>query len=798
MRARRAVVAFCLVGIGVLLAGCRGTPPTLSVQPASQTVCAGGSVTFSVKATGTAPLSYQWQKDGAPISGATGASYTIPAVTAAHAGSYRVVVSNKAGSVTSTPVTLTVNAPPTITAGPESQSACVGASVLFTVSATGTAPLSYQWKRNGADIPGATTAVLTLSPVAEAHVGTYTVVVTNACGSATSTPATLSLQAPAALALGPRSQTACAGQPVTFEATATGSAPLTYQWKKDGEEIPGATGPSYTIPAVAPGDAGTYTVAVTNPCGSVTSSEAALTVNVLPAITLHPISQTAEAGTSVTLSVIVTGTPPFSYQWKKDGQDIPGATAELYTIPSVASPDAGTYTVAVTNPCGSVTSNPATLSVIAPPTTPTSPSPTPPPEEAWATVNGRPITREAFESMRAEILGYYARLYAQFGIDIRVFLQGARGRMFELDIAATALSALLTRALVEAEAERRGVRVSPEEIEAEFERQYQAMLEAYGITEEFLVGYFAAQGGSLEEFKAEGRASVAEQLLYEAVQRAVAGPIELGQAELEAYFADHKADYSVEEQVKASHILVATREEAQEILDRLAAGEDFAELAKARSKDPGSAARGGDLGWFGRGAMVPAFEEAAFALGVGETSGIVETQFGFHIIRVTDRREPREPPFEEVAERVRADAEKEIASQRFEAWLKAAREGAELVVSDPVLYAMYLKDRDLDGAIAALERLLAEGKSEEKYLAFILGQLYEEKMAALESDKEAVELAVPEGPEREARMAALDKAIAAARDSALAAYRKALEDLPGDEDVTERIAALEGQGATPR
>lgn len=92
--------------------------------------------------------------------------------------------------------------PPTITAGPESQSACVGASVLFTVSATGTAPLSYQWKRNGADIPGATTAVLTLSPVAEAHVGTYTVVVTNACGSATSTPATLSLQAPPASPLG--------------------------------------------------------------------------------------------------------------------------------------------------------------------------------------------------------------------------------------------------------------------------------------------------------------------------------------------------------------------------------------------------------------------------------------------------------------------------------------------------------------------------------------------------------------------------------------------------------------------
>ncbi|MCX7750745.1 MAG: immunoglobulin domain-containing protein [Candidatus Bipolaricaulota bacterium] len=786
MQVVRATVAFCLVGIGVLLAGCRGTPPTLSAGPVSQTVCAGGSVTFTVKATGSSPLSYQWKKDGADISGATGASYTIPAATAAHAGSYTVVVSNKAGKATSAPATLTVNAPPQITAQPEPQSACPGASVLLTVSASGTPPLSYQWKKNGADVPGATTAVLTLSPFTEAHVGTYTVVVTNLCGSVTSAPAAVTLQVPPTLAVQPRAQTACAGQPATFEVSASGTAPLAYQWKKDGADIPGATAARYTIPAASSADAGTYTVTVTNPCGAVSSAGATLTVNTAPTITLHPVSQTASAGSAVTLSVIATGTPPLAYQWKKDGTDLPGATGELYTIPAVAAGDAGTYTVVVSNPCGAATSNPATLTV-------TSPPPVQTPSGPFATLNGRTLTREAFEGTRAEILAYYTRLYAQFGINIQVFLQGARGRMFELEIAATALSTLITRTLVEAEAERRGITVSPEEVEAEFERQYRAMLEAYGITEEFLEGYFAAQGGSLEAFKAQGRASVAEELLYEAVQRAVAGPIELGQAELEAYFEKNKARYSVEEQVRASHILVATREEAEEILKRLAAGEDFAELAKALSKDPGSAGQGGDLGWFGRGRMVAPFEEAAFALKVGETSGVVETQFGFHIIRVTDRREAHEPTLAEVADRVRADAEREEASKRFGAWLKAAREGARLTVSDPVLYAIYLKDRDLDGAIAALEKLQA---TDEKYLYFLIGQLYEEKMAALESDKEAAE-ALPEGPERAARLAALDQGIAAARQAALAAYKKALEILPDDEDVKERIAALEG-GAAPR
>jgi len=796
MRMRAVVAVLVVLGMGAFLAGCdKGTPPTISTPPTAQTACVGGKVTFSVTAAGKAPLSYQWKKDGTAISGATNATYTIGSVAAGDAGSYTVVVTNAAGSITSAAAVLTVNVPPTITAQPAAQSACPGKSVLFSVTATGTPPFSYQWKKDGTTIAGATTAIYTIPAVTNADEGTYTVVVTNGCGSVTSTPAALSLGAAPTITSEPTAQTVCAGQPVEFTVAATGTPPLTYQWLKDGGEIGGATAATYTISAAASTDAGAYSATVANSCGTVTSRAAALTVGTAPTITAQPASQAAVAGSSATFSVTATGTPPFSYQWQRDNADIAGATEPSYTIPAVASADAGSYTVVVTNPCGSATSDPALLTV-----TPAATEPVPPPAVTgpFITVNGHPLDRAAFDSMRESILDYYAQLYAQFGIDIEVFRAGARGRLFDLDLDLTALTAVITRGLVEAEAERLGVVITGEETEAEFQKQYQAMLDTYGMTEKDLVDYFAIYGGTLEEFKEEGRASVTEQLLYAAVQQAVVGPIELSEDELRAYFEEHKADYSTEEQIEASHILVATAEEAQAILDELARGADFAELARTRSTDTGSAAQGGALGWFGRGVMAPEFEEAAFALEVGETSGIVQTDFGFHIIRVTDRRAASEPEFEEVADRVRADAERAIARERFDAWLKAAREEATVVISDPILEAMYLKDLDLDRGIAAFERIRDEGVVEEEYISFIIGSLYEEKMASLQSEIELLTTQLPEGPEREAEIARVEGEVEKARQAALAAYQEALKAFPDDEDVQERISVLEGKEALPR
>jgi lysyl endopeptidase len=122
------------------------TAPAITAQPQNQTRCVGQSVTFSVTATGTAPLSYQWRKGGGNISGATSSSYTIGAVGTGDAGSFDCVVTNGCGSATSSAATLTVNTAPSITAQPQSQTRCVGQSVTFSVTATGTAPLSYQWR----------------------------------------------------------------------------------------------------------------------------------------------------------------------------------------------------------------------------------------------------------------------------------------------------------------------------------------------------------------------------------------------------------------------------------------------------------------------------------------------------------------------------------------------------------------------------------------------------------------------------------------------------------------------------
>lgn len=168
-------------------------PPYLTAQPQGLTVVQGNSAAFGVTAGGTATLAYQWRQNGTNISSATASSYTRGNAQAADAGSYSVVVANASGSVTSSVAILTVNVPPGITTQPESQTAQVGASATFTVAATGTAPLAYQWQWNGGDIGGATASSYTWSNLAAGDAGSYSVVITNVAGSITSSNAVLTV-----------------------------------------------------------------------------------------------------------------------------------------------------------------------------------------------------------------------------------------------------------------------------------------------------------------------------------------------------------------------------------------------------------------------------------------------------------------------------------------------------------------------------------------------------------------------------------------------------------------------------
>src|SRR2546430_8246985 len=204
--------------------------PAITAQPANQTVTTGQTATFAVVAGGTAPLSYQWQKNGASIAGATAANYTTPATTTADSGStFAVVVSNSAGTVTSAAATLTVSAAavaPTITTQPANQTATTGQTATFAVVAGGTAPLSYQWQKNGASIAGATAASYTTPVTTTADSGsTFAVVVTNTAGTVTNAAATLTVSAAAGaptITTQPANQTVTTGQTATFAVVAGG------------------------------------------------------------------------------------------------------------------------------------------------------------------------------------------------------------------------------------------------------------------------------------------------------------------------------------------------------------------------------------------------------------------------------------------------------------------------------------------------------------------------------------------------------------------------------------------------
>ena len=194
--------------------------PTITLQPVSQSVTEGSKVTFTVSATGTAPLSYQWRHDGVDFFGQTSTNLTISSANTSSAGTYTVAVSNAAGSVTSSGATLTVNLiPPSITSQPKGQTVAAGSDVTFVVGVYASAPWTVQWQHFGTNLPGATIDALQLLSVTTNQAGPYRAIVTNAVGSVTTDVATLTVTQAVVLApiitQQPLSQTVTVGSSVS-------------------------------------------------------------------------------------------------------------------------------------------------------------------------------------------------------------------------------------------------------------------------------------------------------------------------------------------------------------------------------------------------------------------------------------------------------------------------------------------------------------------------------------------------------------------------------------------------------
>ena len=352
--------------------------PNLTMFTASFGRTVGQAAVLTVDAVSGTPLTYQWKKSGVPvangngISGATTATLSFASVQLAHAGDYSVTVSNSAGSVTSSVTTLTVMpvvVVPSITIQPQSLIVTQGQAAQFSVTAVGTAPLSYQWQKDDQNILGANAAVFTITSVQSANGGSYRVVVSNSAGSVTSSTAALTTKAAVfapTIATQPVSSAVSLGQQLVLSVQASGSAPLGYQWQKAGVNLVGATAAQLTLKSVTLSDAGEYRVVVSSSAGSITSTVAVVAVvpaNTAPVITSQPVGVSIGAGQPLELTVVATGIPNPRYQWQRNGVDLAGATDSVLRKLFASIDDSGSYQVLVFNTVGQVLSTKVTVTV---------------------------------------------------------------------------------------------------------------------------------------------------------------------------------------------------------------------------------------------------------------------------------------------------------------------------------------------------------------------------------------------------------------------------------------------------
>jgi PKD repeat protein len=352
-------------------------PPSITSPPQNALAAVGANTGFSVTASGTPPLGYQWRFGGSPLANATDTGLSLNGVICATAGLYDVVVSNVAGVRTSGVAVLTVVAPPGIAGQPGNQTVVAGQNASFSVAATNAcgSGFGYQWWFGPSPLAGATNGSLVISNAQTANAGGYSVVVANFAGSITSSVALLTVVHPPIIVSQPASEMVVLNSNATFTVVAAGDAPLNYQWRFGGAPIPGATANIFHTNAQC-ADAGSYDVVVTNASGSATSAVAALTVVAPLGIASQPASETVVAGQAATFSVTATNAcgGGFAYQWRFGGALITGATASIFTPTNAQCADAGAYDVIITNAASAATSTVAVLTVVAPPVLVTQPT----------------------------------------------------------------------------------------------------------------------------------------------------------------------------------------------------------------------------------------------------------------------------------------------------------------------------------------------------------------------------------------------------------------------------------------
>ncbi|MCW2567501.1 MAG: hypothetical protein JWN54_1598, partial [Mycobacterium sp.] len=371
------------------------TVPTVTTQPADQTVNAGSSVTFTAAASGRPTPTVRWQVsiDGTTwttLAGETATTLTFTAASADNGNSYRAVFTNSAGNDTTGAATLTVRTVPVVTTDPADTTVDAGDTATFTAAATGSPTPTVRWEVSTdgvtwTTLAGETATTLTFATTAGQNGNRYRAVFTNAAGDATTLPATLTVLRAPVVTSGPTDQTVTAGDPVSFTAASSGSPTPTVRWQVSTNgalswtTLAGETATTLTFTAASADNGNSYRAVFTNSAGSDTTGAATLTVRTAPVVTADPADTAVDAGDTATFTAAATGSPTPTVRWEvsTDGvtwTTLAGETAATLTFATTAGQNGDRYRAVFSNPAGDATTLPATLTVRTVPTVTTQPA----------------------------------------------------------------------------------------------------------------------------------------------------------------------------------------------------------------------------------------------------------------------------------------------------------------------------------------------------------------------------------------------------------------------------------------
>jgi len=297
-----------------------------------------------------------------------------------------------------------------------------------------------------------------------------------------------------------------------------------------------------------------------------------------------------------------------------------------------------------------------------------------------AVVNGEEITVDELDSYM-QLNNLVMQLYQTNQEFAQFLIMTKAGQDFLNEYRKQKVEELIVVKLLQQEAENQNITLSDEKKNELFNEQLAYIKQQNGFSSDEQFENALKQNGfeSLAAFKDYFFEQNTKVLEVNELRERLLGEITVSDKEIEDYYNENIESYKFGDQVKASHILLETEESAKEVLEKLNNGADFAEMAKEYSTGP-SAEDGGDLGFFEKGDMVKEFEEAAFGLEVGETSDIVKTQYGYHIILVTDKREAGVKSLEEVKDNIKSGL---LANKRKKTWenfVEELREKAEIEI----------------------------------------------------------------------------------------------------------------------